>query len=223
MNRYKKAFSLVRDFYKHNFLPVIIMILLCFGITVGADELSDLLISHNLTYIDYALAVVNMFLQSVLSCSLIFIWYKKKGNAAAFSPLSAIKLFCSMLLVSLLLAALTVTVIGIQFAVWFFLRLDFYINIFMTSDKNGIVSCIRESFRRTKGLAKPYFIYNLRYLSFYIIVTTVLILLSTTASLTGYAAEAMNIVSTVFSAVFLPYRFLIKCGFYDEFLGQLES
>lgn len=219
MNKNKQAFSFVKSFTKQNFLCISAMITLFFLMGIGEEKLSALLISHGHTYLDYTLAVVRMFLQTALSCVLVFIWYKKKDSTVTFSFFGTLKLFCSTFLVSLTLAFLVATIIGIPVALWLFLRFDFYMNTFFTSDKKGIVSCIGESFRKTKGFAKKYFVYNLKYLMFYFIITIALMMLSAFASLTGSAATVMSIVSALFTAVFMPYRFLIKCGFFDEYIG----
>lgn len=220
MSKDKKAFGLVKDFIKHNILYVLAMMILYFVLNMGEERLSPLILSYGHTYLDYALAAVRMFLQTALSCILIFIWYKKKDPATKFSLLGAVKLFCSTLLVSLVVSTLTITVIGIPFAVWFFLRSDFFMNIYFTSDKKGIISSIGESFRRTKGQAKRYLIYNLKFLSFYFIITVAFMFLSVVATMTSTASTVMSFVSSLFTSVFMPYRFLIKCGFYDEYLNS---
>ncbi len=220
MNKDKNAFSLVKTFIRQNIPYILLMALVFFALSLAEEKLSALLLSHGHTYLDYSLAVVRMFFQTALSSILIFIWYKKKDTAVKFTFPDALKLFCSTLLVSLASACMVVTVIGLPFAIWFFLRSDFYMNTFFTTDKKGILSCIKESLRRTKGFASDYFRYNLKYLLFYFIITTILMFLSTTSYLSGNAVTVMSIVSSLFTAIFMPYRFLIKCGFYDEYLNK---
>ncbi len=220
MNKDKQAFSQVKTFIKQNIPLFLLMALLFFALSFAEGKISSLLLSYGHNYLDYAVAVVRMFLQTALSSILIFTWYKKKGDLSKFAIPDALKLFCSTFLFSLACASMVVTVVGIPFAVWFFLRADFYMNIYFTTDKKGIISCIRESLKQTKGFARDYLRYNLKYLLFYFIITTVLMFFSSTSYLTGTAVTVMSIVSPLFTAIFMPYRFLIKCGFYDEYLNN---
>lgn len=223
MNRDKKAFSLAKSFIKQNVLCILAFMIVYFLIGLGFEKLSDFLLSKELTYVDYALAVVRMFIQNTVTFMVVYIWYKKKPTDTKFSPLSAIKLFCSTLLVSLALVSSAITVIGIPFAVWLFLRFDFYINIFFTSDNKGIFSCLRESFRRTKGYAKPYLVYNIKYLAFYYIIIAVLLTFSAAAILTGVNSTTVDLIFTAISSIFMPYKYLLKCSFYDEYLTDADK
>ena len=223
MKRDKNAFSLAKNFIKQNIFLILAFIIIYFLIGIGFEKLSDFVLSKELTYVDYSLAVVRMFIQTVVSFILIFIWYKKKETDAKFSVATAIKLFFSTLLVSLALVSLSVTIVGIPFAIWLFLRFDFYINIFFTTDNKGIISPIRESFKITKGHAKKYLVYNIKYLAFYYIIMAVLLGFSVPSVLAGISSATVGLISTVFTSIFTPYKYLLKCGFYDEYLSGTDK
>ena len=222
----KRAFRLVTDFMKRNWKVVLLLIVLMLGISFGERQLSNALQAADLQAIDVGIAVIRMFLQTALSTILVFLWHKQNDSAASFSVTDILKLFVPNLLVTVLLALCVVLVVTIPLAIWLFLRLDFYMNEYITGRASGMFSCIRSSFRSTKGLAGKYFVYNVKYLLFYFLVEFALsgVTIFSFLAIPESSQLALDVFDIVFLSVFMPYRFLIKCGFYTMRLqGQREE
>ena len=218
----KKAFSFVRAFLRRNWKIVLLLIVLMLGITFGEQQLSTVLQQADLKVLDYGLAMVRMILQTALSTILVFLWHKQNETAAPFSAVDILKLFVTNLVVTVMLSFFTVLVVTIPLAVWLYLRLDFYMNEYITGRSNGIFSCVGSSFRRTKGYAKRYLVYNIKYLLFYFVIEFAIT--GFTMLRGSFLPDALQTGLDVFDAIFLsvlmPYRYLIKCGFYTV---QLEG
>ena len=217
----KKAFSLVLRFMRRNWKIVVLLIVLMFGITFGEQQLSTALQEANLKVADYALAMVRMILQTALSTVLVFVWHKQNETAAPFSAVDILKLFVTNLAVTLLLTLGLVLIVTIPLAVWLYLRLDFYMNEYITGRSNGVFSCVGSSFRRTKGFAKRYLVYNIKYLLFYFLIEFAVTGFSLAYKLS--LPDGVQIFDVIFTSLFMPYRFLIKCGFYTVYFPREES
>lgn len=231
----KKAFSSVLRFMKAKPWLIVGMIAAMFVVTFGEQMLSDVLRDVELTCVDWGLGVIRLILQTVLSVALVYAWHKDRNEAAPFSAVDIPKLFVTTLVTVVCVTFLMVTVVLIPLAVFLYLRFDFYMNTYITGRSNGVFSCVGESFRMTKGRVRRYFVFNVKYLAFYFLVETVLFLLSfligmpeelraalvpglADVSLSDGLSKAVDVVYVIFMSVFMPYRFLLKCGYYDEVL-----
>lgn len=231
----KKAFSSVLRFMKAKPWLVVGMIAAMFVVTFGEQMLSDVLQDADLTYADWGLGVIRLILQTALSVVLVYAWHRDRNEAAPFSAVDIPKLFVTTLVTVVCITVLMVTVVLIPLAVFLYLRFDFYMNTYITGRSNGVFSCVGESFRMTKGRTGRYFLFNLKYLAFYFIVEAVLYMLSflismpdelratllpglAGASLPADLSKAVDIIYVIFMSLFMPYRFLLKCGYYDEVL-----
>lgn len=221
----KKAFLSAIRFMRENLLTVILVIVLMLGLTFGEHALSDVLQNADLNTADVCLAVMRLFLQTALSTVLVYIWHRKNGTAAPFSVTDIFKLFVPNLLVTFLLSLLLVGVVTIPLCVWLYLRLDFYMNEFITGRSGGIFSCIRGSFRRTKGYARRFLVYNLKFLLLYFVVELAVTTLTVLggAVLSESVNKALDVFDLVFLSVLMPYRYLLQCGFYSTYLQETEA
>lgn len=246
----KKAFSLVRQFIRQKPWIVICMIVLMLALTFGEKALSDVLKAVELNYIDYGLAVIRLLLQTGLSSVLIYAFHKQRIPSVSLTAVDIVKLFFTGILVSLVettcfVLGLFVPLVLVGFmqkgvavmllcvafflfvplGVWLFLRLDFAMNVYITGRDPRMLSCIRTSFRVTKGFVRRYLVYNLKYLLFYFVIELVLAafgLLPQTAGVSEGLLKGIDVVDAVFLSVFMPYRYLIKCGFYEVYLQEGE-
>ena len=214
---------------RRNRKVMLLMIVLMFGITFGEHQLSTVLRQADLKFLDYGLALIRMILQTALSTALVFLWHKQNNTAAPFAAVDILKLFLPNLAVTLLLSFCTVLIVTFPLAVWLYLRLDFYMNEYITGRSNGTFSCIGGSFRRTKGYTKRYLVYNIKYLLFYFVIEFALTGITAAGTIRGggLLSEHMQTVLDIFDVMFLsilmPYRYLIKCGFYSTYLQQEEE
>lgn len=220
----KKAFTSVWAFMRRNIKIVLLLIVLMLGITFGERQLSTVLQQADLKILDYALAMVRMVLQTMLSTALVFLWHKQKETAAPFSAVDILKLFVTNLVVTVLLSLCVVLVVTIPLAVWLYLRFDFYMNEYITGRSNGIFSCVGSSFRRTKGFAGRYLVYNIKFLLFYFVVEFALtgFMIARGQMLPAGWQTGLDIFDAVFLSVLMPYRFLLKCGFYTVHFEREE-
>ena len=219
----KKAFSLVRKFIKAKPWLILGTVVLLLALSFGEQQLSAVLTTAGLTYADVGLAVIRMILQSALMTVLVLSWHRRSDTAAPFAAIDILKLFLSTFLLTLAYTACVVTVVLIPLAVWLFLRTDFYMNYYITGKSNGVFSCIGTSFRRTKGHAKRYLIYNVKYLLFYFLIQFALAgvaMAKVAVQFPDTVSTALDIFDLVFTSVFMPYRFLLKCGFYETYLHK---
>lgn len=219
----KKAFALVRNFFREKPAQIIGLVVLMLILTFGERELSDILTDADLVYADYGLAVIRMILQSALSTALVLSWHKREGNAAPFSAVDILKVFVPTLLMTVSVTFCIVLVVTIPLGVWLYLRTDFFMNFYITGRSNGVFSCVGASFRATKGMAKRYFAYNLKYLSFYFLVEVIMALFVAAQAFQAVSAQlswVLDCVDAVFLSLFMPYRYLIKCAFYSVYLHK---
>lgn len=218
----KKAFLLAKDYIKRNPLIVIGMIVVMFLISFGEQAISSVLTDADLQYVDYGVAVVRMILQSALSTVLVYTWYKQKDKAAPFSAVDILKLFVASLITTIAITFCIVLIVLLPLGIFLYLRWDFFMNRYITGKSNGIFSCIGSSFRMSKGFGGKYFVFNLKYLSFYFIIEVIITICSLffEGAIPAGVYTAMNIFDMVFLSVFMPYRFLVKCGFYDVYFGE---
>lgn len=216
----KKAFRTAVSFMRRNVKIVLLMIVLMLGVSVGEYRLSSVLQAADLQWADIGLAVVRMFIQASLSVILVYLWHKQQDESLSFLATDLFKLFVPTFLVTVLLSFCVVLVVTLPLAVWLFLRLDFYMNEYITGNANGMFSCIGASFRRTKKTAGRYFVFNLKYMLFYFVIEFVLtgITRYTFPSIPDAVLTGLDIFELVFLSVFMPYRFLLKCGFYSTCL-----
>ena len=93
-------------------------------------------------------------------------------------------------------------------------------NTYITGRSNGVFSCVGESFRTLKGRTGRYFVFILKYLAFYFLIEIAVTLLSVVPGvpLSESARTALDVFDVIFHSLFMPYRFLLKCGYYDEVL-----
>ena len=218
----KKAFSSVLRFMKAKPWLILGMIAAMLFVTFGEQKISDVLVDADLKFADYGLAVIRLILQTALSAVLVFAWHKDKNEAAPFAAVDIPKLFVTTFVTTVLITFLMVTVVLIPLGVWLYLRIDFYMNTYITGRSNGVFSCVGESFRAVRGKAGRYLLFNLKYLAFYFIIEIAVTLLSVLPGvpLSESARTALDVFDVVFLSVFMPYRFLLKCGFYDEVLTE---
>lgn len=218
----KKAFSSVVRFMKEKPWLILGMIAAMLVLTFGEHALSDVLLDVELTYADYGLAVIRLILQTALSAVLVFAWHKDQNEAAPFAAVDILKLFVTTFVTTVAVTFLMVTVVLIPLGVWLYLRMDFYMNTYITGRSNGVFSCVGESFRMVKGKTGRYLLFNLKYLAFYFVVEIAVTLLSVIPNipLTESMRTALDIIDAVFLSVFMPYRFLLKCGYFDEVLTE---
>lgn len=247
----KKAFSLVRRFIRQKPWIVLAMIALMLALTFGEKALSDVLAAAELNYIDYGLAVIRLLLQTGLSSVLIYAFHRQHSASVSLTAVDIVKLFLTGILVSLvettcfvlglfvplvlvgfmemgvatvLLCALFV--LFVPLGIWLFLRLDFAMNVYITGRDARMFSCIRTSFRATKGCVRRYLVYNIKYLLFYFAIELILAgfgFLPHAADVSETLLKTIDIVDAVFLSVFMPYRYLIKCGFYEVYLQEGEQ
>ena len=242
----KKAFSLVRQFIRQKPWIVLGMIGLMLALTFGEKALSDVLEAAELEYVDYGLAVIRLLLQTGLSSVLIYAFHKQRIPSVSLTAVDVVKLFVTGILVSLIettcfvlgvmpvflmtlggaAAPLFVFFLFIPLGAWLFLRLDFAMNVYITGRDPRMFSCIRTGFRATKGFVGRYLLYNVKYLLFYFVIELALAACSflpqTTDSMTTLV-HVVDVIDAVFLSVFMPYRYLIKCGFYEVYLQEGES
>ncbi len=218
----KKAFSSVLRFMKAKPWLILGMIAAMLFVTFGEQKISDVLVDADLTFADYGLAVIRLILQTALSAVLVFAWHKDKNEAAPFAAVDIPKLFVTTFVTTVLITFLMVTVVLIPLGVWLYLRIDFYMNTYITGRSNGVFSCVGESFRAVRGKTGRYLLFNLKYLAFYFIIEIAVTLLSVLPGvpLSEGARTALDVFDVVFLSMFMPYRFLLKCGFYDEVLTE---
>lgn len=243
----KKAFSSVLQFMKSKPWLILGMIGAMLLLTFGEQALSDVLLEVELTYADYCLAIIRLILQTVLSAVLVYAWHKEKNEAAPFAAVDIPKLFVTTLFTTVSIAFCIVASLLIPAVVWLaaqsaaavipafivcaalipvgiflYLRIDFYMNVYITGKSNGIFSCVGGSFRMTKGKAGKYLLFNLKYLAFYFLVELVVTFLSVFPGipLTESARTALDVTESLFLSLFMPYRFLLKCGYYDVVLTE---
>ena len=242
----KKAFSSVLRFMQAKPWLILGMIAAMLLLTFGEQKLSAVLVEVELTYADYVLAVIRLILQTALSVVLIFVWHKSQNEAAPFAAVDILKLFVTTLVAfaPVFLAASAVLVllwIGLflqktavivlsfalaalltPFVLRLYLRIDFFMNVYITGRSNGILSCIGESFRTMKGKAGRYFVFNLKYLAFFFLIEIALAFpaLIPSLELPDGLRTALDIFDPIFLSVFMPYRFLLKCGYYDMVLTE---
>ena len=217
----KKAFSRVLAFMKTKPWLILAMIAAMLLLTFGEQALSGVLIEADLAAADYVLGVIRLVLQTALSTVLVLVWYRDRQKAAPFSAVDILKLFVTTLLTTLLLTFCVVSVVLLPLGVWLYLRLDFYMNVYITGRSNGIFSCLGESFRMTKGHAAKYLVYNIKYLLVYFLIEFAVTIVTTIPSFThtplpGAVQTAADVFYPIFVSVLMPYRYLLKCGFYDE-------
>lgn len=220
----KKAFTSVLRFMKAKPWLIVGMIAAMLALTFGEQKLSDVLLEVELTYADYCLAVIRLILQTALSAVLVFAWHKEKNEAAPFAAFDILKLFVTTLVTTVAVTFLMVTVVLIPLGVWLYLRIDFYMNAYITGRSNGVFSCVGESFRMVKGKTGRYLLFNLKYLAFYFLIEIAVTLLSVFpfAALSDGMRAALDVFDVVFLSLFMPYRFLLKCGYFDEVLTREE-
>lgn len=218
----KKAFSSVLRFMKAKPWLILGMIAAMLLVTFGEQQISDVLVDADLKIADYGLGVIRLILQTALSAVLVFAWHRDRNEAAPFAAVDIPKLFVTTFVMTVAVTFLMVTVVLIPLGVWLYLRIDFYMNTYITGRSNGVFSCVGESFRMTKHKAGRYLLFNLKYLAFYFIVEIVVTLLSVIPNvpLTESARTALDVFDVVFLSLFMPYRFLLKCGYYDEVLTE---
>lgn len=218
----KKAFSSVLRFMKAKPWLILGMIASMLLLTFGEQQLSDVLLDAELTYADYGLAVIRLILQTALSVVLVLAWHRDRKNAAPFAAIDIPKLFVTTLVTTIAVTFLMVTVVLIPLGVFLYLRIDFYMNTYITGRSNGVFSCVGESFRMTKKKTGRYLVFNLKYLAFYFLVEIIVTLLSVIPGipLSEGARTALDVIDAVFLSLFMPYRFLLKCGYYDEVLTE---
>lgn len=219
----KKAFSLVRAFFREKPAQIIGLVVLMLLLTFGERELSDILTDADLVYADYGLALIRMILQSALSTVLVLSWHKRKGDAAPFSAVDILKIFVPTLLMTVSITFCMVLLVTIPLGVWLYLRTDFFMNFYITGRSNGVFSCVGASFRATKGMAKRYLAYNVKYLSFYFLVEVLMALFAAAQALKPISPQISAVLDgfdAVFLSLFMPYRYLIKCAFYDVYLHK---
>ncbi len=216
----KKAFSSVLRFMKAKPWLVVGMIAAMFVVTFGEQMLSGVLQDADLKYADYGLGVIRLILQTALSVVLVYAWHRDRNEAAPFSAVDIPKLFVTTLVTVLCVTFLMVTVVLIPLAVFLYLRFDFYMNTYITGRSNGVFSCVGESFRTLKGRTGRYFVFILKYLAFYFLIEIAVTLLSVVPGvpLSESARTALDVFDVIFHSLFMPYRFLLKCGYYDEVL-----
>ena len=221
----KQAFRSIWFFMRRNWKTILLLTVLMFGVKFGEQQLSDALWQADLKAFDYGLVVVRLVLQTTLSTILVFLWHKQHGTAAPFSVADILKLFVTSLTVTIALTLCKVLIVTIPLAVWLCLRTDFYMNEYITGRSNGVFSCIGSSFRRTKGFARPYLIYNLKYLLFFILVEFAVTAFSISRGVwqSVGATPGLDVFDAVFTSVLMPYRFLLKCGFYSAYLDEKKE
>ena len=221
----KKAFSSVLRFMKAKPWLIIGMIAAMLALTFGEQRLSDVLLEVELTYADYGLAVIRLILQTALSAVLVYAWHKDKNEAAPFAAVDILKLFVTTLVTTVAVTFLMVTVVLIPLGVWLYLRIDFYMNTYITGKSNGIFSCVGASYRMMKNKVGRYLVFVLKYLAFYFVIEIAVTLLTVVPvfSLSESARTALDVVDVVFTSLFMPYRFLLKCGYYDTVLTEREE
>lgn len=219
----KKAFSLVKAFFKEKPWQILAMIVLMLLLTFGERELSEILVDADLLYADYGLAVIRLILQSALSTILVLSWHKRKEDAAPFSAVDILKIFIPAFLMTIAITFCMVLVVTIPLGVWLYLRTDFFMNFYITGRSNGVFSCVGASFRATKGYAKRYLVYNAKYLWFYFLVEAAMMFFAGAQFVSTVSPNiefVMDILDAVVLSVFMPYRYLIKCGFYEVYLHR---
>lgn len=216
----KKAFSSVLRFMKANPWLILGMIAAMLLLTFGEKALSDVLQEVELTYADWGLGVIRLILQTALSAVLVFAWHKDKNEAAPFAAVDIPKLFVTTFVTTVVVTLCMVTVVLIPLGVFLYLRFDFYMNAYITGRSNGVFSCVGESFRMVKGKTGRYLLYNLKYLAFYFVIEIAVTLLTVIPGipLTDSVRTALDVFDAIFLSLFMPYRFLLKCGYYDEVL-----
>ncbi len=218
----KQAFSSVLRFIKAKTWLIVCMIVAMFALTFGEQKLSDVLLEVELNYADYGLAVIRLILQTALSAVLVFAWHRDKNEAAPFAAVDILKLFVTTLVTTVAVTFCIVTVVLIPLGVWLYLRIDFFMNVYITGRSNGVFSCVGESFRMMKGKTGRYLLFNLKYLAFYFVIEIAVTLLSVIPgiSLSDGMRAALDIFDPIFLSLFMPYRFLLKCGYFDEVLTE---
>lgn len=221
----KKAFLDVLAFMKSKLWLILGMIAAMLLLTFGEQALSDVLVEAELVAADVVLGMIRLVLQTALSTVLILFWYRDRGRAAPFAAVDILKLFVATLLTTLLEVICVMSVVLLPLGVWLFLRWDFYMNVYITGRSNGVFSCIGESFRATKGHAAKYLVCNVKYLLVYFLVELAVAVVTayakiTDATLSGGVQIAVDILYPVFVSVLMPYRYLLKCGFYDAVLKE---
>ena len=221
----KKAFLSVLRFMKAKPWLILGMIAAMLALTFGEQKLSDVLQDAELIYVDYGLAVIRLILQTALSAVLVFAWHKDRRDAASFGAVDILKLFVTTLVTTVAVTFLMVTVVLIPLGVFLYLRIDFYMNTYITGRADGIFSCVSESFRMVKGKTGRYLLFVLKYLAFYFVIEIAITLLSVIPGipLSEGVRTALDVTESIFLSVFMPYRFLLKCGYYDEVLTGQED
>ena len=217
----KKAFSRVLAFMKSKPWLILGMIAAMLLLTFGEQALSGVLIEADLNIADYVLGLIRLVLQTALSTVLVLFWYRDEDKAAPFAAIDILKLFVTSLLTTLLIVLCLVSVVLLPLGVWLYLRWDFYMNAYITGRSNGIFSCVGESFRLSKGHTAQYLLYNVKYLLVYFLIEFAVTIVTTYMSFTHAAVPAgiqtaVDVFYPAFVAVLMPYRYLLKCGFYDE-------
>ncbi len=242
----KKAFALVRQFIRSKPWVILGMIALMLALTFGERALSDTLRSAELQFVDYGIAAIRMLLQTGLSVVLVYAFHKQRIPDVSLAAVDIIKLFFTGVLVSFVEALCLVAGLiplfllslgsmppwtGVLFllvplGVWLFLRLDFAMNVYITGRDPRMFSCIRTSFRASRGHTARYLLYNIKYLLFYFVIELLLVAAAPQAGM-GEMSEALvngiDIFDAVFLSVFMPYRFLLKCGFYEVYLQEEKA
>lgn len=231
----KKAFLSVLRFMKAKPWLILGMIGAMLLLKFGEQQLSDVLREVDLTYVDWGLGVIRLILQTALSAVLVFAWYKDKDKAAPFAAVDILKLFVTTFVTTVGVTLCMVTIVLIPLGVWLYLRIDFYMNTYVTGKSNGIFSCVGASFRTMRGRTGRYLWFNIKYLLFYFLVLFILFavsfLISLPEELRTYVSvilpdlptserlsTTLDVIYAVFLSLFMPYRFLLKCGYYDEVL-----
>ena len=205
----------IRAFIKSRPWLILGMIGATLLLTVGEQLLSDVLQEADLKFADVCLAVIRMILQTALSVVLIRFWYKDRDKAAPFAAVDILKLFVASFLTLLLIVFCLVSVVLSPLGVWLFLRMDFFMNTYITGRSNGVFSCVGASFRASKGHAGRYLVYNIRYLLFYFLIELAITAVSVSAGFSvspvpAAVQKALDIFYPLFISVLMPYRYLLK-------------
>lgn len=233
----KKAFSSVLRFMKAKPWLILGVIAAMLLMTFGEQMLSDVLRDVDLTYADWGLGVIRLILQTALSSVLVFAWHKERNNAAPFAAVDILKLFVTTFVTIVVVSLCMLSIVLLPLGVILYLRFDFYMNTYITGRSNGIFSCVGASYRLVKGKTGRYLLFNIKYLAFYFLVEVALFLVSFLVGLPEELREAIlpnmadsamiealgravDVIYVVFMSLFMPYRFLLKCGYYDEVLTE---
>lgn len=228
----KRVFSSVMRFVKAKPMLIVGMVCAMLFITFGDQKVSEVLRDAELNAAYWGLGAIRLILQTALSAILVFVWHRDRKEAAPFAAVDILKLFLTTLFAN---AAIVGCMVIPPLGIWLYLRFDFYMNAYITGRSTGIFSCIGASFRMTKGKTARYLLFNLKYLlvllaaGFAVTLLSEILRLPTEQSamilslipglsLPDGAGTVLNVAQLVFASLFMPYRILLKCGYYDEVL-----